>query len=593
MNKSILILKFFIIEIRSIKKKLLTFFLFFQIISVRNILLRIIKKDQRPIFRNKNLNKYLILNSTCWKFDNLSNNKFILIDLTLSTHPIHTIIQCILANNFRKITGYECKAIVNEYDILTKFIANSFSVKKFEVLKYENFFKRIIYFFKSINLINKNKLLKNLVNLKKNKIEIGKAAYEFTVRNYIKDLPSKKNIHLFYYALSRSLQVLDQTKKIFSSNKIALLLMAEIQFLPNRIFFQNSLLNKIPIYSFYGAKKENQISICCFNDLKSFNQHRMKFSKKLLNFLLKKDNQRIKKKIEEFIKKEIHENQIGFGERIYLKELPKKNIIKFKNYAEFCERFDFNKKLRTILILPNVFIDNLLTHDWAIFANPIEWYLNTLKMIKNIKNVNWLIKPHPSEKIYNTNITAKKLFYKVVSSREKNINFIDEKYNIDNLDMHISSAVCFAGSAGYEYTKLGIQVYTAGDTRYSNFKLTKSPKNLKEYKFFLKNLNKPNNVSYNKKIKAGLYWFLIKSLTRLQNNLIPITLTRSNFYNEKFWELALKNLKQYKNSKINEIFYNNLYTMFKNKNRHSLDLNKIYKNKKIISIKLNDIKYNS
>ena len=176
---------------------------------------------------------------------------------------------------------------------------------------------------------------------------------------------------------------------------------------------------------------------------------------------------------------------------------------------------------------------------------------------------------------------------------EQNIKFLDEKNNIDNLKNYISSVISFGGSAGYEYTRLGIQVITAGDTRYSNFELTKSPKNLKEYKYILNNLHKSNKISENKKFKAGLYWYLIKDLTRLQNNLIPITLTRSKFFNEKFWDLSLKTLKRSQNTKINKLFYNNLSIMYKHKNRHSINLNRLVKNNKKNSLKLNDVKFES
>lgn len=261
--------------------------------------------------------------------------------------------------------------------------------------------------------------------------------------------------------------------------------------------------------------------------------------------------------------------------------------MRFNSYNDFCNKFKFNSKSKTILILPNVFVDNLLTHDWGIFQNPIEWFLETLKMIKKIKNVNWLIKPHPSEKIYNSNITARKLFSMIIDN-ENNIKFLDQRYNIDRISDHISSVISFGGSAGYEYTKQGIPVVTAGDTRYSNFGLTQSPINLKEYKFTLNNLNKAHKVNSKKRFKAGLYWLLIKDLTRLQNTMIPIALTRSNFYDNTFWKIALKTLKKNKKSKINTEFYKNLAIMYKYKNRHSLKSNKLLKFKKNISFNLND-----
>ena len=70
------------------------------------------------------------------------------------------------------------------------------------------------------------------------------------------------------------------------------------------------------------------------------------------------------------------------------------------------------------MILPNVFIDNLLTHDKGLYSTPIEWFTETLKIISKIKNVNWIIKPHPSEKIYNTNITAKNLFNNTIGKKK-------------------------------------------------------------------------------------------------------------------------------------------------------------------------------
>jgi len=587
MSKFVLILKFFFVELKLIKKKSIDIFDTVRSISFIKFFKHIIYKNQISIFRDNNISQYLELNTSIWKFKKKGKNKYILIDLTLSTHPIHAIIQCILGNNFRKLTGYDCKAIINENDILTRFIAKSFSINKFEILINGNIFKRFFYYYKSLNLIKSEKCLKKLVELKSEKIEIGKSAYEFAVRNYIKELPSENNIHLFYLALSKSLHVLNQSQKIFNSKNIAFFLMAEIQFIPNRIFFQKCLLNKIPIYASYGAKKEDQISICCFDSLKSFNQHRMKFSKKLLNFLIKNFSIDLKNYIRNFIKEDTKINKIGFGEKIYSDKLPKRKLLKFNDYSDFCKKFNFNNKSKTVLILPNVFVDNLLTHEWGIFQNPIEWFLETLKMIKKINNVNWLIKPHPSEKIYNSNITARRLFSMVVD-KEKNIKFLDQRYNIDNISEYVSSVISFGGSAGYEYTKLGIPVITAGDTRYSNFGLTQSPRNLKEYKLILSNLDKSHKVNTKKKFKAGLYWLLIKDLTRLQNKMIPIALTRSNFYDDTFWKIAFKNLKKNKKSKINNEFYKNLAIMYKYKNRHSIKLNKLLKFKKRISFNLND-----
>ena len=133
MSKFVLILKFFFVELKLIKKKSIDIFDTVRSISFIKFFKHIIYKNQISIFRDNNISQYLELNTSIWKFKKKGKNKYILIDLTLSTHPIHAIIQCILGNNFRKLTGYDCKAIINENDILTRFIAKSFSINKMDV----------------------------------------------------------------------------------------------------------------------------------------------------------------------------------------------------------------------------------------------------------------------------------------------------------------------------------------------------------------------------------------------------------------------------------------------------------------------------
>ena len=36
---------------------------------------------------------------------------------------------------------------------------------------------------------------------------------------------------------------------------------------------------------------------------------------------------------------------------------------------------------------------------WGLYNTPYDWFVETLKIIKNINSINWIIKPHPSENI--------------------------------------------------------------------------------------------------------------------------------------------------------------------------------------------------
>lgn len=194
-----LILNFLIIEIKLYKKKVEFFIKLINEISLLKLFIYLFINKKIFFFRDKNINFFLKYNQKLWKSNNLSEDKIILVDLTLNRQPIHAICQCILANNLKKINNYKCKAIIKNGDILTKFIARSFLINNFIIIKNANFFVRLNYYLKAINILSYENLEKKLIKYKYNNIEIGKAAYEFAFRNYFRHLPEKKKIIYFIY----------------------------------------------------------------------------------------------------------------------------------------------------------------------------------------------------------------------------------------------------------------------------------------------------------------------------------------------------------------------------------------------------------
>ena len=79
---------------------------------------------------------------------------------------MHTIIQCIVASNLRNFTNYECKVIINKYDLLSKFIIKSFLINKFIEVSNGNILSRLLYYLKSLNLLSEKNLLNKLIKFK-------------------------------------------------------------------------------------------------------------------------------------------------------------------------------------------------------------------------------------------------------------------------------------------------------------------------------------------------------------------------------------------------------------------------------------------
>ena len=411
-------------------------------------------------------------------------------------------------------------------------------------------------------------------------------AYEYTVRNFAKKLFSKSQYHYFYIAIARALFSQKNHKKIFSDNYIAFVL-GEIQYIPNRLFYKFSTEKNIPIFAKIGGNIGEDISVRIYKKTKDANSIKGKFSKSIASFLIKRSNKKFKRKINNyFIKtKESPKEQIEFeNQYIENKHLKKPKIINFKNKSEFNTYFNLANK-KNILIMPNIISDNSFSTEWSLFDTPLDWFIETLHKIKKIKNVNWIIKPHPSEKAYNANLNIQDVFDSIVKIKKKNILIFKEDFIVKDIYKFTDCVLTAYGSAGYQYCSLGIPVITTADAPYSNFSFTHEPKNKVEYFNLLKNLNKIKKPSKNKIYRAKLYWYSHKKIIRSKHNLVPLFDSYKNYNQTKFWELA-DNLNIIENKKNNE-FSKYFQIQIKNQNRHLLNTSTIDYNK-FDNLKFND-----
>ena len=235
---------------------------------------------------------------------------------------------------------------------------------------------------RSINLFTNDQLQKKLIKLKYKKFALGKAAYEHTMRNFVNKMPSKQDNYLFYIALSQGLYSIEKSKKIFTDIKISNFVLSELQYIPNRIFFTQSLQKKILVYSRVGGNVAEDLTVRIYQNLKHIDSIRIKLSEELVFFLRNKSN--LKKKCNNFFEKNNFKKQIGIEENyIELGYIKKPKIIKFNNKVSFSNYFNLDSKKKNILILPHIINDNLFTAEWSLFETPLAWFVETLKKINS------------------------------------------------------------------------------------------------------------------------------------------------------------------------------------------------------------------
>ena len=177
----------------------------------------------------------------------------------------------------------------DSHDKTSEIIIRSFKIKEFVYLKQKNLITQLIYFIYALNIISNFKKYLRFIKLKFNNIDLGKIVYDDVLRRSgqptINDITFKLCLHF-----SKALNLSDQYKKILNKRKIEAVVQSETQFSPSGIIFQQSLVNKIPVFAREGSEKI--MSIKKFSSFSERYTARDQPSKKFLSWYLKNKRKR-------------------------------------------------------------------------------------------------------------------------------------------------------------------------------------------------------------------------------------------------------------------------------------------------------------
>ena len=556
----ILFISFLINEIKILKTKIQYIVNFINEINLINYFF-FKKKD---FFKIKIKNDYLkLLHKKFFNNENYINNSQKVFVESFINHPSYTIPNGYISKIISKNKNLECIGILRSGDIKGEAILKSFKIKKIIFINEGNIFKRFYYFCLAINYLKNIKTINKFIEFKINRIDFGKAIYEQFIR--FKKNPNIYQIqNEFYILLGRALLLNDQFEKIFKNKNKSFLVQSETQYFPFRISFQNALKYKLKVVSKRGISKTG---LRIYKNFSERNENRNKISKEFFNLYYKNLRKTELKKIQKFHRYEINKT---FGKDTYQQLNSSKNSkIIIDNKNDFCKALQLENKYPIVLILAHELTDGNLINKWNIFQNDMFFMKDTLKKIKNINKINWIIKPHPSEEIFNSKITTFDLFNN--HSKEcKNIKLLPNDYLIKNPKKIYHCAITSHGTAGYEYPSLEIPTIICGDTPYSELGFNLEPKNKNKYFSLLKKIKIIKKLKKEQIVKSRLFYYLFNYICVVKNPLMyeaDITMK----YNKKiFWQKSLDILKKYKN--FNHNFVNSLNHQIDNDNSILINL---------------------
>ena len=271
-------------------------------------------------------------------------------------------------------------------------------------------------------------------------------------------------------------------------------------------------------------------------------------------------------------------NSFGIDARIKEYTNRNSNVISKK---DLIKKFMWNKNKIVVFFLNHYIDRNFHNGPRVNFKDNYTWTDFILKLIPKIKNINWIIKPHPTEFFYNSKKNHKKVIENLVNNF-KNIKLFPTNYKSSSLLKIADVALTSHGTAGIEYPAFKIRSIFADNSSYSNLKFMKMQKTKKQLINSLKNLNTNKKLNSEYIDKCRVFLVLQKNLILSKCLLIPKHIISRNINEDLFWTNCKNCLKNFKIE--NDIFFKMLGKQLKLKLRHTVNFNNI----KITQKKYND-----
>ena len=414
-------------------------------------------------------------------------------------------------------------------------------------------------------MLSNVKDINHFCKLKLNNIEIGLSTYDTFIR-YTK-IPTLNKVSfelivLFSHAISSYFFIRNFLETEGKNIKISV--QSETVFNPLNIFFQICLQKKIDVFARCG---ENEISLRRYTNWSQRHDYRYNISNKFFKFIEKKISKDKYNKIYLIYQKKKKNLKYGFDTKIPLVNYSNLKLI---NRDQILKSFNWHKNKKIIVFFMNVLIDrNFHNGPRLNFKDNYSWTKYILDKMRKINNVNWIIKKHPIQNLYNSTYNFENEI-KEICQNNKHIKVYPEKFSNSCLLDIADKIITSHGTAGIEYPAHGVESLFVEKSLYSNMHFNKIIKNKKELLNKLKKLNYKNRLKINIKKKSLIFLYIQDFIIKVNCSLLPIYLISRKIDQEKFWKEASQRLN--KKDYLNDNFFKMLQKQINYKMRHTSNL---------------------
>ncbi|HMS63841.1 MAG TPA: hypothetical protein PKD83_01155 [Ignavibacteria bacterium] len=260
--------------------------------------------------------------------------------------------------------------------------------------------------------------------------------------------------------------------------------------------------------------------VCCYLNAHFYFGTITSFKKTFLNI---DDSSWEHYKIKELKEKQIN-RLMNFTDRRYLNNVSQDMKGLLKEYTGdkefFCRKYDIDPKKPVWGVMTHINWDAVSDYFPMLHKNFDEWLYETIKVIRDTDEVQWLIKIHPSEINDNPLTGCQKFIEKNFPDLPSHIKVVKMDDDISPRDFYglLDGAVTVMGTGGLELSMLGKPVILAGEAHYSGKGFTYDAKSREHYDQLLrdvKNIKRNSEEMLKLSLKYGYIYFILKQIPLL------------------------------------------------------------------------------
>lgn len=262
-------------------------------------------------------------------------------------------------------------------------------------------------------------------------------------------------------------------------------------------------------------------------------------------------SQQVKQQIENYMEHHVRED--AESENLFVYQTNDTDDHK----GDLAKQLGLDPGKKNVFIMPHILTDvPRENYEHVVYHEFNEWLLETLKIIREIPNVNWIVKDHPLSPLYEQSGYVRAVFEK---NKTENMYWCEKDTNPMRIKEIAHCVVTCAGDVGLEYWAYGIPTITTSKGYYSEWGISYQMKTKKEYEETLRHIDQIQPPSKETCEKARRCLTAFKHICETEDELVHV-------FQDTFRELG----KSYKKGSVDELCYFNFcrrYMDFIKKNK--------------------------